>query len=61
MSYLKDLVRRRGAGKVTNDAGGRAFPVDVWTRLRRFLILGSEGGTFYATEAALTRENAAVV
>src|SRR5262249_6803990 len=29
-----------------------------WTRLSRFLILGSEGGSFYASEWKLTRENA---
>src|SRR5215468_4492799 len=45
-------------GTVANSAGGHAFPVDDWTRLDRFLILGSEGGSYYASEAALTRENA---
>ena len=34
-----------GAGQVPNSAGGFAWAVDDWTRLRRFLILGSEGGT----------------
>ena len=29
---------------VRNSAGGMVFPVDDFTRLRRFLILGSEGG-----------------
>ena len=60
MSYLTHLVRRRDA-QITNSAGGRAFPVDEWTRLRRFLVLGSEGGSFYAGEPALTRENASAV
>ena len=60
MSYLKNLVRR-GDGRIANSAGGHAFPVDEWTRLRRFLVLGSEGGSFYAAEATLTRENAAAV
>jgi 60 kDa SS-A/Ro ribonucleoprotein len=45
-------------GTVANSAGGFAFPVDDWTRLDRFLVLGSEGGSYYATERALTRENA---
>ena len=45
-------------GTVPNSAGGYAFPVDDWTRLRRFLILGSEGGTYYIGEATLTKENA---
>lgn len=48
-------------GTVPNAAGGYAFPVDDWTRLDRFLVLGSEGGSYYATERALTRENAAAV
>ena len=44
-------------GTVPNSAGGYAFPVDDWTRLRRFLILGSEGGTYYIGEKTLTKEN----
>jgi len=48
-------------GTVPNSAGGYAFPVDHWTRLERFLVLGSEGGSYYATERTLTRENAASV
>jgi 60 kDa SS-A/Ro ribonucleoprotein len=46
-------------GMVRNTAGGAAYPVDDWKRLERFLVLGSEGGSYYATERALTRENAA--
>jgi 60 kDa SS-A/Ro ribonucleoprotein len=46
---------------VPNSAGGFAWAVDDWTRLRRFLILGSEGGSFYAGEWKLTRENATAV
>src|SRR5215470_18686438 len=49
------------AGTVANSAGGHAFPVDDWIRLDRFLILGSEGGSYYAGETALTRENAGAV
>lgn len=41
-----------------NNAGGYSFTVDKWVRLRRFLILGSEKGTYYATEQALTIESA---
>jgi 60 kDa SS-A/Ro ribonucleoprotein len=46
------------AGTVANSAGGYAFPVDDWTRLDRFLVLGTEGGSYYAGERMLTRENA---
>lgn len=50
-------------GKVMtkNSAGGFVFEVDDWTRLDRFLVLGNEGGTYYATERKLTQENAACV
>ena len=38
-----------------------AFALDDWTRLDRFLILGAEGGSYYAGERTLTRDNAAAV
>ena len=50
-----------GAGQVPDSAGGYVWAVDDWTRLDRFLILGSEGGSYYATERALSRENAEAV
>ena len=50
-----------GASQVANHAGGFVFAVDEWTRLRRFLILGVDGPTYYATEQALAKENAEAV
>src|SRR4029079_7106893 len=50
-----------GAGQVPNSAGGYAWAVDDWTRLQRFLVLGSEGGSYYASEQKLTLENAQAV
>ena len=44
--------------QVPNSAGGFTWAVDKWTRLDRFLVLGTEGGTFYVGERALTQENA---
>lgn len=44
-----------------NNAGGFSFVVDVWTRVRRFLILGAEGGTFYVGERKLILENAKAI
>ena len=41
-----------------NNAGGFSFTVDKWGRLQRFLVLGSENGTYYATERKLTKDNA---
>lgn len=46
---------------VKNNAGGFTFQVDDWKRLKRFLILGTEGGTFYVDEKTLTIDNAKVV
>lgn len=43
--------------QVKNSAGGFVWAVDNWTRLQRFLILGSEGGSYYASEKTLTFEN----
>ena len=71
MKNLRDYVRNRGntpqsepipgASQVPNSAGGYAWAVDDWTRLHRFLVLGSEGGSYYAKEQALTAENANAV
>jgi len=47
-----------GSKQVANNAGGYAFQVSPWTRLNRFLILGSEGGTYYVGEKKLTVDNA---
>jgi 60 kDa SS-A/Ro ribonucleoprotein len=46
------------SGQVENNAGGFGWAVDKWTRLDRFLILGSEGGTYYVGEQKLTKRNA---
>jgi 60 kDa SS-A/Ro ribonucleoprotein len=69
MSYLRRFGTRRvpqsapipGSGQVPNSAGGHVWAVDDWMRLRRFLILGSEGGSYYASESTLTRDNANAV
>ncbi len=50
-----------GKNQVQNNAGGFVYSLDCWKRLQRFLILGSDGGTYYATEAKLTIDNAGVV
>ena len=50
-----------GSTQVPNSAGGFAWAVDDWTRLDRFLVLGTEGGSYYASEKKLTIENAQAV
>ena len=73
MKYLKNLMSSVNAGatpqnqpipgstQVANSAGGHSWAVDDWARLRRFLILGSEGGSYYASESTLTADNANAV
>jgi 60 kDa SS-A/Ro ribonucleoprotein len=65
--YLKRFGTRRVPqwaplpGQAPNSAGGFTWAVDTWARLRRFLVIGSEGGSYYASEWTLTRENAQAV
>ena len=47
-----------GTNQVRNSAGGYSFALDQWDQLKRFLVLGSEGGSYYASESRLTVENA---
>ena len=54
----KDKAR---ADQVQNSAGGYAFSLDKWARLDRWLVLGAEGGTYYASERVLTRDNAKTI
>lgn len=43
--------------QVENSAGGYVYQVGGAERLRRFLVLGTEGGTFYASQKDLTKQN----
>jgi 60 kDa SS-A/Ro ribonucleoprotein len=44
-----------------NNAGGYTFTIDQWSRLERFLILGTDGPTYYASERDRTLENIQVL
>ncbi len=67
-NYLKQHIRNQrqtpqtqpipGKPMVMNSAHGYSFAVDKWQRLSRFLVLGSEGGTYYISQHVLTIENA---
>jgi 60 kDa SS-A/Ro ribonucleoprotein len=67
--YLKQYSARQtpqtlpipGADQAQNAAGGYGWAVDDWTRLDRFLVLGSEGGSYYVGEQRLTLDNADAV
>lgn len=62
MSYGYDIcpttVTRpvRGKGQIENRTGGFGFEVTDEERLKRFLILGHQGGTYYADQRTLTWE-----
>ncbi len=63
---LRALVTRQsdpipGTAQVPNSAGGFAWALDKWSRLDRFLVLGTEGGTYYVRERELTVDNARAV
>lgn len=47
--------------QVKNNAGGFVFELGLWPKLDRWLILGCEGGSYYATERAMTLDNAKTV
>jgi 60 kDa SS-A/Ro ribonucleoprotein len=47
-----------GAKQVPNSAGGFVWTLDRWSILDRFLILGSESGTYYAGARQATLANA---
>jgi len=68
MDVLRTLGRRRTPQSERADdrqrrnaAGGYAFVLDDAARLRRFLVLGVDGGTYYAAPRDLARDNAEVV
>ena len=46
------------SGTKKNSGGGYSFKVDSFTHLERFLILGCEGGSYYAGERKLTKSAA---
>lgn len=47
--------------QIENTAGGYTFTIAPIERLRRFLVLGTDGGTYYTSEPYLTKQNADVV
>lgn len=50
-----------GSNQVANSAGGYSWAVNDWVRLDRFLVLGTEGGTYYINERKLTLDIADAV
>lgn len=68
MGYAKHVAvknipqsEQADARQVKNSAGGYTFKVDRWSMLDRFLILGTEGGSYYASEKQMTKDVASSV
>ena len=47
--------------QVKNNAGGYVFQIDPLTQLKRFLTIGTVGGSYYVGEKELTRENGEMI
>lgn len=62
-NYIKELntpvpqSKPENELQVPNNAGGFTFQVTPQERLERFLILGTDGGTYYVSEKDLTKQN----
>ena len=64
--HLATRLRRHGTPRVEQNpestqhpnGGGRDSAVDRWARLDRFLVLGTDGGTYHAGDRALTQADA---
>ncbi len=52
-----DVHNQMSSNQIVNNTGGYVFQVSDETRLERFLILGTDGGTYYVTERDLTQQN----
>lgn len=48
-------------GQIENNAGGYYYSIDDWQRLDRFLILGTDGGTYYVKGMQLTKQNVEII
>jgi 60 kDa SS-A/Ro ribonucleoprotein len=59
-AYL-DILKPPARENATSHQGGAVFQADKWTRLRRFLILGSETGSIYQPQKQLLIQNVKVV
>lgn len=53
--------RQADSRQVQNSAGGFSFEIPPEQRLRRFLVLGTDAGSYYANAGDLTVENAKAV
>ena len=55
--FIKNQKQPLTEDQVKNSAGGYVYKKTIWQKLDEMLILGSEGGSYYASEKELTRLN----
>lgn len=53
-----EVIKGRESEMTQNSNGAFVFAMDDWKQLERFLVLGTEGGTYYIKEETLTKQNA---
>lgn len=61
LPHQHEVIKGREAEMTQNSTGAYVFKVDDWKQLERFLVLGTEGGTYYISQEKLTRDNALAV
>jgi len=57
---VTQAIPGRTAEMAANNGGGFSFKLDNWSKLDRFLIIGTEGGTFYANAQTLNANSLTV-
>jgi 60 kDa SS-A/Ro ribonucleoprotein len=65
-NYITDSLQstqreKDRSDQVENNAGGYVFAITPTERFKRWLVLGSEGGTYYQSQRDITRENLALL
>jgi 60 kDa SS-A/Ro ribonucleoprotein len=60
-SFSTPVSEKISNDQVLNAAGGYVYQVGDMAQLERFLVLGTVGGTYYASEQKLTRDNAVAI
>ena len=53
-----DVIPGRETEMVRAGTGAYLFAIDDWKQLERFIVLGTEGGTYHIKEETLTKQNA---
>lgn len=53
-----EVIPGREKDMKLNNAGGYSFAIDIWSQLDRFLIIGTDGGSYYVSEQKMTQDNA---